>query len=111
MRNFFVTHNRALRASDYDEVTLTAPLDSRLPGGGGYPVTFLTRNNNSLLGATNPYYTSTADFGDQTNYWQGVDVAVNARLNNSLTFQGGTSTRPRLTATRATYSSDALAGR
>jgi hypothetical protein len=90
--NFFVnTHNRALTASDYDEVTLTAPLDSRLPGGGGYPVTFLTRNNNSLLGATDPFYTSTSDFGEQTNYWQGVDVTVNARLNNSLTFQGGTS--------------------
>ena len=89
--NFFVTHNRALTANDYDEVTLTAPRDPRLPGGGGYPVTFLTRNNNSLLGATDPYYTSTADFGDQTNYWQGVDVSVNARMNNSLTFQGGTS--------------------
>ena len=42
---------------DYDEVTLTAPIDSRLPGGGGYPVTFLTRNNNSVLGVTDPYYT------------------------------------------------------
>ena len=45
--NFFVTHNRALTAADYDEVTLTAPLNDDLPGGGGYPVTFLTRNTNS----------------------------------------------------------------
>ena len=56
--NFFVTQNRALTAADYDEVTLTAPLDPRLPGGGGYPVSFLVRNNHSVLGATDPYYTA-----------------------------------------------------
>ena len=90
--NFFVTHNRALGPQDYDAVTLTAPVDSRLPGGGGYPVTFLTRNSNSVLGVSDPYYTSAKDFGDQTNYWHGVDIAVNARLNNGLLVQGGTST-------------------
>jgi hypothetical protein len=90
--NFFVTHNRALGPQDYDEVTLTAPSDSRLPGGGGYPVAFLVRNNNSVLGVTDPYYTTTKDFGDETHYWQGVDVSVNARLGNGLLVQGGTST-------------------
>ena len=30
-------------AQDYDEVTLTAPIDPRLPGGGGYPVTLPRR--------------------------------------------------------------------
>jgi hypothetical protein len=90
--NFFVTQNRALGPGDYDEVTLTAPQDSRLPGGGGYPVSFLVRNNNSLLGATDSYYTTTKDFGDETHYWHGVDVTVNARMQNGLLFQGGTST-------------------
>jgi hypothetical protein len=90
--NFFLTHNRALGPQDYDDVTLTAPVDPRLPGGGGYPVTFLTRNSNSVLGVTDPYYTTTADFGEQTNYWHGVDIAVNARMDNGLTVQGGTST-------------------
>ena len=73
-------------------MTLTAPTDSRLPGGGGYPVSFLVRNNNSLLGVSDPYYTTTADFGDETHYWHGVDVTLNARLTNGLLFQGGTST-------------------
>ncbi len=27
--NFFVTHNRAITANDWDQVTLTAPIDSR----------------------------------------------------------------------------------
>ena len=90
--NFFVTHNRALGPQDYDEVTLTAPVDPRLPGGGGYPVSFLVRNNNSVLGATDSYYTTTKDFGDETHYWHGVDVTLNARMENGLLFQGGTST-------------------
>lgn len=90
--NFFVTHNRALDASDFDEVTLTAPTDERLPGGGGYPVSFLIRNANKALGATDNYYTTTKDFGDETHYWHGVDVSFNARLENGLLLQGGTST-------------------
>jgi carboxypeptidase family protein len=90
--NFFVTHNRALGPQDYDEVTLTVPSDSRLPGGGGYPAAFLVRNNNSVLGVSDPYYTSASDFGDETHYWHGVDVAINARLTNGLSVQGGTST-------------------
>jgi hypothetical protein len=64
--SFFVTHNRALTAADYDEVTLTAPVNPRLPNGGGYPVTFLTRNTRSALGATDSYYTTSKDFGDET---------------------------------------------
>jgi hypothetical protein len=90
--NFNVTQNRALTAADYDEVTLTAPQDPRLPGGGGYPVTFLVRNSNQALGVSDPYYTSNQDFGDETHYWHGVDVTLNARLQNGLSFQGGTST-------------------
>jgi hypothetical protein len=90
--NFFVTHNRALTPADYDEVTLMAPADDRLPNGGGYPVTFLTRNNRSALGATDSYYTTTDDFGGETHYWHGVDISVNARMKNGLSLQGGTST-------------------
>jgi hypothetical protein len=90
--NFFVTHNRALDASDYAQVTLTAPSDPRLTNDGGYPVTFLTRNANKPLGVTDSYYTTTKDFGDETHYWHGVDVTFNARLRNRVVIQGGTST-------------------
>jgi Carboxypeptidase regulatory-like domain len=90
--NFFVTQNRALGLQDYDEVTVTAPSDPRLPGGGGYPVSFLVRNNRSLLGVSDPYYTTTEDYGKETHYWHGVDITVNARMANGLLFQGGTST-------------------
>jgi hypothetical protein len=90
--NFFVTHNRALTAADYDEVTLTAPSNPLLPDGGGYPVTFLTRNTRSALGATDSYYTTSDDFGDETHYWHGVGVSISARTAWGLVVQGGTST-------------------
>jgi hypothetical protein len=90
--NFFVTHNRALTAADFDTVTLTAPSNPLLPGGGGYPVTFLTRNSRSALGATDSYYTTADDFGGETHYWHGVDFSLNARMRNSLSLQAGTST-------------------
>ena len=88
--NFFVTDNRAVQASDYSPITITAPLNSNLPGGGGYPVTFMARNANSALGITDNYYTFAGDYGDVTYYWQGIDVSLNARLRSGLFFQGGT---------------------
>jgi hypothetical protein len=38
------------------------------------------------------FYTFASDYGDWTNYWQGVDATVNARLRNGLVLQAGTST-------------------
>jgi len=91
--NFFTTNNTALTADDYDEVTLTAPRHPQLPGGGGYPVTFLVRNNRTPeVGVSSPYFTRNQDFGDETHYWQGVDLSVRARLRGTLFMQAGTST-------------------
>jgi hypothetical protein len=90
--NFFVTDNRAVGPADFDTVTITAPQDARLPNGGGYPVSFLTRNTLSAFGVTNNYYTFESDYGSSRRYWHGVDVDVRARLQNGLTLQGGTST-------------------
>jgi hypothetical protein len=90
--NHFFTDNRALTPLDFDTATITAPSNPNLPGGGGYPVTFVTRNSRSPLGATDNYYTFASDYGDTTTYWHGVDFTVNARTSTGITFQGGTST-------------------
>jgi len=89
--NFFFTDNLAISPQDFDPVTITAPLNANLPGGGGYPVTFLTRNTRSALGATDNYYTFASDYGDVTTYWHGVDIQVSARPGNGLFLQAGTS--------------------
>jgi hypothetical protein len=89
--NFFVTHNTALSPSDFDKFTLRAPSDSRLPGGGGYPLTFYDVKPGKF-GQVSNYYTFETDYAPaRTTYWHGVDINVNGRLTNGLTFQGGTS--------------------
>lgn len=90
--NFFVTDNAALTAADFNAVTVTAPSNALLPGGGGYPVSFNVRNARTALGATDNYYTFAGDYGDVTYYWRGVDVTVNARVAGGLTISGGTTT-------------------
>jgi hypothetical protein len=90
--NHFFTDNRAIGPQDFDTATIIAPGNPNLPNGGGYPVTFVTRNSRSPLGATDNYYTFASDYGDVTTYWHGVDLTVNARTSNGITFQGGTST-------------------
>jgi hypothetical protein len=89
-QGFLVTDNLASTPADYQQYTFTAPLHPSLPGGGGYSVTsFNPRTNFSLA---DNYTTFASDYGDQYQYWHGVDVNVNARLTNGLVVQGGTST-------------------
>ncbi len=90
--NFFFTDNRAIGPEDFDIATMTAPSNANLPNGGGYPVSFYTRNTKKPFGATDNYYTFASDYGDVTTYWHGVDFNVNARTNKGITLQGGTST-------------------
>ena len=89
--NHFFTDNLALGPQDFDQVTITAPQNSNLPNGGGDPVTFLTRNARTALGATDNYFTSASDYGDVTTYWHGVDAQVSARLGSQLFLQLGSS--------------------
>ncbi|MEO8258866.1 MAG: carboxypeptidase regulatory-like domain-containing protein [Acidobacteriota bacterium] len=89
--NFFFTDNLALGPQDFDQVTIAAPANPNLPGGGGYPVPFLTRNARTALGATDNYYTFASDYGDITTYWHGVDAQLSARLSNRLFAQIGAS--------------------
>ena len=100
--NFTVTDNQALNPTDYEPWTILAPVDSRLPGGGGYPITTYTQTAAAAARAAQNYVTFESDFGDaRTNYWHGVDLTVRARLASGLTLQGGTSTGRSITDTCA----------
>jgi len=101
--NFTVTDNRAISPSDYQKWTIQAPIDARLPGGGGYPIDVYTLTAAAAARPANNYVTFESDFGKaRSNYWQGVDVTVNARTRQGLTLQGGTTTGRSITDTCAT---------
>jgi Carboxypeptidase regulatory-like domain len=91
-QNFLVTDNLAVTASDFTSFSVTAPPDSRLPGGGGYVVSGLYDVNPLLFGQTRNFITRASNYGNQISYWHGVDVTLNSRLADGLTLQGGFST-------------------
>jgi len=92
-KNYTATDNINTTPADYEPVTIAAPLDSRLPGGGGYPVTFYTL---SPAGGAKGQFTEVhldSYYGaERIRYWQGVDLDVNARLRGNLFIQAGTTT-------------------
>jgi hypothetical protein len=80
-----------MSASDFQLTTLTAPSNSKLPDGGGYPVSYYFLRPGANTAVQNRY-TFASDYGDWTNYWHGFDLTVNSRLRNGLTLQIGSST-------------------
>jgi hypothetical protein len=88
-----VTDNTLRGPGDYDQFTILAPADPRLPGGGGYPIPlYMVTAAAAGRGASN-YVTFETDYGDErSSYWHGVDFSLNARLRQGLTFQFGTQT-------------------
>lgn len=90
---FTVTDNLVRDPSQYDAWTIMAPVDSRLPGGGGYPITMYTPTAAAAARPAREYITFESDFGpERTSYWHGLDATLSARLRGGLTFQAGTST-------------------
>ena len=87
-----VTDNLAISPKDVGTYTITAPLDNRLPGGGGYTIGPLYNINPAVFGQSNLFIESTDKVGDDTRVFNGVDVTFNVRNVKGVTFQGGTST-------------------
>src|SRR5688572_25035946 len=96
--NFTVTDNQAITPADYESWVAVAPLDSRLPDGGGYSLVEYEVTPAASMRAARNYVTFETDFGPaRVNYWNGVDVTVSARMGNGLNVQGGTSTGREVT--------------
>jgi hypothetical protein len=93
---FFVTDDLTRRGninSHYETYTLTAPQDSRLPGGGGYPITVYVPTAAANAVAPVRFMMREKDLGaERDSVWDGFDVTLNARLRNGLTAQVGTTT-------------------
>jgi hypothetical protein len=94
--NWYAVDNRATAPSDYTPFSILAPIDPRLPNGGGYSVGGLYNLVPTKVGLVDELAQSSTNFAKQIENWQGVDVNVVARLRSGLTVQGGTSTGRRL---------------
>jgi hypothetical protein len=96
--NFIVTQNRSYGPTDFDQFGIVAPVDPRLPGGGGYVIAGLYDVKPAAFGrSTDGFVTFADNFGQQIEHWNGVDVTLNARLRSGVLLQGGTSTERQTT--------------
>jgi hypothetical protein len=69
---------------------VTAPSDSRLPGGGNYQLCGFYNLNPSKFGLpANNYVTWASTYGKQTEIYNGADFLVSARLPGGGMLQGG----------------------
>jgi hypothetical protein len=90
--NFGVTDNLNLTAASFNTFSVTAPIDPRLPGGGGNTLSGFYNVNPAFVSLPqNNYFTLASNYGNQIQHWNGVDLSVNARLRRGFTVQGGVS--------------------
>jgi hypothetical protein len=86
-----VTDNLRVTPADYDEYCITAPSDSRLPGGGGNQLCGLYDLRPALFGQTDNLARPVSDFGEMSRVYNGVDVTMNARFGQGGALSGGLS--------------------
>jgi hypothetical protein len=95
--NLRVADDVSVTAADYDRFTFVAPNDPRLPGGGGQTFTAYDLKPAAAFTAQNLFVTFGDNYGKMSEYFDGVNVTVNARMQNSLLIQGGFGTGRQLT--------------
>jgi len=78
--------------ADFSPYCVTAPSDSRLPGGGGYPICGLYDVNPNKFGQVNSVVSQASSFGKITYQNDFFDVSVNARLSSGFQLGGGVDT-------------------
>ncbi|MDA1307572.1 MAG: TonB-dependent receptor [Acidobacteria bacterium] len=89
--NQTVTDNTLVTPSDYDEFSIVVPTDPRLGAASGTTIGGLYNIKPASFGLTRNLRRSERAFGDETEVFDGVDIAANARFNNGAMLQGGVS--------------------
>jgi hypothetical protein len=87
--NFTVTNNTLVVPSDYSPYSVPAPVDGRLPNGGGYTISGLYDVSLALAGKSQNVVTPASKFGNQAQVYDGFDVTEEARLRNGISVSGG----------------------
>jgi len=89
---FQVAQNVAITPgfSDFSPFCVTAPLDSRLPNGGGYQVCGLYDANPGVVSKTQTVVSEApGKNGNQKEIYNGFDVVFNVRLQHRINLNGG----------------------
>ncbi len=89
--NIYYTHSEGLTSASYDLIDFPIPQHPDLPGGGGGTAQYMIITQAGQNAFPNNIFTNAPEGVDDTYWWHGVDLSVNARLRNGLTVQGGTS--------------------
>jgi hypothetical protein len=92
--HFTTTDNLDVTPADFRPYCVTAPVDPRLPSGGGNQICGLYDIDPSKFGlATHNLVTFVDNYGGkQTQVFNGVDISMNARLHNDVVLTGGYAT-------------------
>lgn len=89
--NFTTTDNLDVARTDFEPYCVTAPRDSRLPGGGGQQMCGLFDIVPAKFGvATNNVVTRASKLGvKQAEVFNGIDLAFSARMGKGVFLNGG----------------------
>jgi hypothetical protein len=89
--NFTVTDNILVSPADFDAFSITAPRDPHLPDGGGQIVSGLYDLKPAKFGFVQNVVKNAAEFGKQSERYNGVEANVRARLPRGGVLIGGMS--------------------
>jgi hypothetical protein len=92
LENFTATDNILQPVSAYTPFQITAPVDARLPNGGGYTITKLYNVTQDVASTINNFTTLASNYGDQWQHFNGVLLNVSSRVRGGVTLQGGFNT-------------------
>jgi hypothetical protein len=90
-RGFFVVDNLALQTSDLTPFSIVAPVDPRLPGGGGYVVAGLFDVAPEKAGQVDNLVTASSAYGQWSQYFQGLDATIRIRRGRDFNLVASTS--------------------
>ena len=87
--NFSVTQNTATAPTDYTSYCITAPVDPRLPGGGGNQICGFYDVNPNKFGQVLSLVSQSSDFGAQESVWDGYGLTTSVRLPKGAPCRAG----------------------
>jgi hypothetical protein len=95
--NFRVTDNTLVGPSDYSHYCVTAPVDARLPDGGGHQICGLYNVSFEQFGRSENLVRRQSDFGKQKQYTDFFSISFSGQVARGLQLGGGIDTGRRVT--------------